>query len=407
MQAIFGARNAATINLVIELLILAGLYVGFYYARKKRFRPHHANIQTTMVLLNLVLILSIMVPSFYSFVILGGTTTGIVGTLMIVHAILGAIAEGVALYLIAGERTQIIPKPYRVKNIKPVMRATLALWTIVVILGIGIYYFRYLAPKPADSATAQPSPVASLQYNAVQFQIHADELKDAVTRSSTPAIRRHTEHIINVIVGKASPEYGDVDRDGIVEDPGDGTGILVYLRQVRDLASAKGNTNAVALTDKLTTRLATALADAQALMQVSSYGNTSEQINNLVALGDQIASSPDSGVPMLAQALNIDTTLPGASPAAVASGAVTVDMQDFGFKPAALSVKKGTTVTFVNKDPAKHTVTADDKAYNSKDVDAGGTFTFTYDTVGTFQYYCEYHGDKGGVDMAGTITVTE
>lgn len=47
-----------------------------------------------MVLINLVLILSIMVPAFYTFVILGGTTTGIVGTLMIVHAILGAIAEG-------------------------------------------------------------------------------------------------------------------------------------------------------------------------------------------------------------------------------------------------------------------------------------------------------------------------
>lgn len=406
MQALFGARNAATINLVLELIILLGLYIGFYYARKKRFRPHHANIQTTMVLLNLVLILTIMVPAFYNFVILGGTTTGIVGTLMIVHAILGAIAEGVALYLITGERTQIIPKPYRVKNIKPVMRATLALWTIVVILGIGIYYYRYLAPRPADNS-GTPSPVAALQANATEFQIHAGELKDAVTRSSTPAIRRHTEHIINVIVGRSSPDYGDVDNDGVVEDPGDGTGVLVNLRQVRDLAVASGNTNAVQLTDRLTAQLATALADAQTLMQVSSYGNTDTQINNLVALGDQIASSPQSGVPMLAQALGVDTTLPGAIPAQPAGGSVTVDMQDFAFKPGTLPIKKGTIVTFINKDQAKHTVTADDKSYNSKDIDAGQSFTFTYENVGTFQYYCEYHGDVGGVDMSGTITVTE
>lgn len=37
MQAIFGARNAATINLVIELLILVGLYVAFITRAKSAF----------------------------------------------------------------------------------------------------------------------------------------------------------------------------------------------------------------------------------------------------------------------------------------------------------------------------------------------------------------------------------
>ena len=42
---------------------------------------------------------------------------------------------------------------------------------------------------------------------------------------------------------------------------------------------------------------------------------------------------------------------------------------------------------------------------NSKDVKAGQQFSFTFTQSGTFPYYCEYHGDKGGVDMAGTVVV--
>lgn len=406
MQAIFGARNAATINLVLEILILAGLYVGFYYARKKKFRPHHANIQTTMVLLNLVLILTIMIPSFYSFVILGGTTTGTVGTLMIVHAILGAIAEIVALYLVFSERFKIIPKPWRIKNIKPVMRTVLGVWTIVMILGIGIYYFRYLAPKPPDTSAAN-APVTSLQYNANHFQIHAIELQDAVKRNSTPAIRRHTEHVINILVGKASPDYGDLDNDGVVEDPGDGTGILVYLQNISELAASGGNPSAAQLADQLRTQLASAVSEAQGIMKTSNFASVQAQIDNLANLGNQIAKGTGTSVPALATMLNVDTTMPLPNPAQAQSGTTTVDMQDFAFKPPALTVKKGTTVVFVNKDNAKHTVTADDKAYNSKDVDGGKSFSFTYDQPGEYHYYCEYHGDKGGVDMSGTIVVTE
>lgn len=406
MQAIFGARNAATINLVLEILILIGLYVGFYYARRKMFRPHHANIQTTMVLSNLVLILSIMVPSFYSFVILGGTTTGTVGTLMIVHAILGAIAEGVALYLVFSERFKVIPKPWRIKNIKPVMRSVLGLWTIVVILGIGIYYFRYLAPKPPDTSAAS-APVISLQYDANHFQIHANELQDAVKRNSTPAIRRHTEHVINILVGKGSPDYGDLDNDGVVEDPGDGTGMLVNLQNVSDIASSGGNPTAAQMADQLRTKLQAALADAQAILKTNNFAGAQAQIDNLANLGNQIARGSSNSVPALATLLKIDTTVTTPNPAQVQSGTTTVDMQDFAFKPPTLTVKKGTTVVFVNKDNAKHTVTADDKSFNSKDVDAGKTFSFTFDQPGEYRYYCEYHGDKGGVDMSGTVNVTE
>ncbi|HEX5689213.1 MAG TPA: LPXTG cell wall anchor domain-containing protein, partial [Roseiflexaceae bacterium] len=38
-------------------------------------------------------------------------------------------------------------------------------------------------------------------------------------------------------------------------------------------------------------------------------------------------------------------------------------------------------------------------------LDVGATFSQTFNTAGTFAYFCKYHGAKGGTGMAGTITV--
>ena len=150
MQALFGTRTAADINLVAQLLLLAGLLAGFILARRKCF-AQHANVQTAMVLLNLALILLFMVPSFYGYIIAGQSVSGRVAQLMIGHGVLGIIAEVVALYLILRMRTTLIPKQFRLGNIKFAMRATLALWAVLVLLGIGIY--RALPPAPHCSSS--------------------------------------------------------------------------------------------------------------------------------------------------------------------------------------------------------------------------------------------------------------
>lgn len=82
----------------------------------------------------------------------------------------------------------------------------------------------------------------------------------------------------------------------------------------------------------------------------------------------------------------------------------TVTIKGFAYAPASLTVKKGTTVTFVNMDSALHTVTsgtggAKDGKFNES-IDGGGAAKITFDTVGTFPYFCAVH-----VSMRGTITV--
>jgi len=70
-----------------------------------------------------------------------------------------------------------------------------------------------------------------------------------------------------------------------------------------------------------------------------------------------------------------------------------VDSNDsFGFAPATLTIKAGTTITWKNTSSAPHTVTSDDrKAFASDTIDTGGTFSFTFKNAGTFPYHCTIH----------------
>lgn len=78
----------------------------------------------------------------------------------------------------------------------------------------------------------------------------------------------------------------------------------------------------------------------------------------------------------------------------------TVTIQNFAFRPAALTVSPGTTVTWTNQDTDTHTVTADDKKFDSKNLAQGKTFSMQFQTAGTHKYHCSIHSY-----MTGTITV--
>lgn len=91
---------------------------------------------------------------------------------------------------------------------------------------------------------------------------------------------------------------------------------------------------------------------------------------------------------------------PSSSPTATSS----VTISNFAFSPASISVKKGTTVTWTNKDAVAHTVTETDgqDGPKSDSLGQGQTYSFTYNTVGTFKYHCSIHPN-----MTGTVTVIE
>lgn len=84
---------------------------------------------------------------------------------------------------------------------------------------------------------------------------------------------------------------------------------------------------------------------------------------------------------------------PAASPQATPGSGHTVDVSisNFAFDPKELRISVGTTVKWTNKDEAPHTATADDKSFVSGMLQKGGTFSYTFEKAGTFDYFCEVH----------------
>lgn len=246
-----GATFGADLNLIVQLTMGLALLVGMFLAKRKKFRAHKY-CQTSVMLLNLIMIFLIMAPSFHKQVqpqVPGGLKESYY-LVPYVHAILGTIAEVLGVYIVLVAATKLVPKKLRFKRYKPWMRTELALWWLVILIGVSTYYVWYLGPGPKEAPVTASSPAQSM----------------------------------------AAPER------------------------------------------------------------------------------------------------------------------MSVKISNFQFEPKELTVKAGTIVEWTDE-RGRHTVEADDGSFKSDTLTAGGQFEHKFDTPGGYPYYCSFHGDKHGKDMAGVITV--
>ncbi len=93
------------------------------------------------------------------------------------------------------------------------------------------------------------------------------------------------------------------------------------------------------------------------------------------------------------------------SAAAPARQSTTATMQNLAFVPKTITVSAGSTVVWTNQDQVQHSVTADGGTFDSGLLDPGQTFSVTFDTPGTYAYYCVPHGFPGGAGMSGVVVV--
>jgi amicyanin len=108
-------------------------------------------------------------------------------------------------------------------------------------------------------------------------------------------------------------------------------------------------------------------------------------------------SSEDMNMP------SSETTTKSETPQA----ANAVVIRDYKYSPTPITVKKGTTVTWTNQDAARHNVVVDEGEPAGGPTDGpligkGETYSFTFNTVGTFNYHCSPHPY-----MKGSVVVTE
>ena len=73
-----------------------------------------------------------------------------------------------------------------------------------------------------------------------------------------------------------------------------------------------------------------------------------------------------------------------------------VKIANFTFEPPVLTVKVGTTVTWVNDDDIPHLVAEKDGKFRSSALDTDATFSQTFKDAGTIEYFCVLHPHMTG-----------
>lgn len=110
------------------------------------------------------------------------------------------------------------------------------------------------------------------------------------------------------------------------------------------------------------------------------------------------SASPDASAAPTESPATDATTAPTESPAAVS-------IVDLAYEPATIEVDPGATVTWVNDDGLPHTVTAREDDFNSGVMLTGDSFEQTFETPGSYDYFCAIHPSMTGTvvvrDMAG------
>ncbi len=110
-------------------------------------------------------------------------------------------------------------------------------------------------------------------------------------------------------------------------------------------------------------------------------------------------------VQIIALCLVISCTKPSNStspPVTPGKGTWSVFIENMAFSQATLTVGVGSTVTWTNNDPVAHTVTSNDGLFDSGAIgsgdayNGGGSWSFTFTTVGTFNYHCTFHAEMTG-----------
>ncbi len=183
------ASLLSDITLIAYLfLLLPGMLLGFAFARRKMYEPHHKLVMTSVVIVNWVLIAVVMLGSYQRGVApyLSSAFGDVRVSLPTLHAITGGLGQLLATYLaIRMWFEKQLPAALKVKNIKFYMRTTLALWVVTILLGAVIYLTWYSAPARISDDTPPAATAEAVNPAATAEAVNPAATAEAVNPAAT------------------------------------------------------------------------------------------------------------------------------------------------------------------------------------------------------------------------------
>jgi plastocyanin len=252
------------------------------------------------------------------------------------------------------------------------------------------------------------APAASL---VAAFVLMAGVFASAAAQDATPAASSTAAHPAHI-------HSGTCETLGDVVFPLADVALAPATAEAVASPAADGLGGAVA---ESTTTVDIALEDILAAEHAINVHESVENIGNYIACGDVTGEPVDGSLKVDLAELNgsgfsgqvtladngdgtttVTITLAGgdvATPAAETGSmdVVEVEISGLAFSPNTVTIPAGGSVTWTNNDPEPHTATGQDRdVLQSGTLQQGESFTQTFDTAGTYEYFCEFHAGMNG-----------
>ncbi len=137
---------ASDLVVPFEIGVAVLLVVGMILVRRGYVRAHMV-IQSSMVLVNIPVVLLWMVPQYIAYVLPDLAGEGLEPAYLVptVMLVAGAAAELLGIYILLVAGTNLVPERFRFRRYKVWMRSELVLWWSVLLFGLVTYYYWYIA----------------------------------------------------------------------------------------------------------------------------------------------------------------------------------------------------------------------------------------------------------------------
>jgi plastocyanin len=145
-----------------------------------------------------------------------------------IHAVLGTLAELLGLYIVLVAATNLLPESFRFKNYKLWMRTELALWWVVLLFGIGTYYYWYIRPSNQTKPVFIVQPQQTSSRLTVRITNFSFEPKEVTITAGTTVewIDETGKH--SVVADDDSFDSDILDAGGRFEHKYDKPGVYPY-----------------------------------------------------------------------------------------------------------------------------------------------------------------------------------
>lgn len=136
---ILDVKTLASINLLVQLLLLVTVLVAAYLARRRQL-VRHCNIMRIAMVVQLLTVFSVMLPAMFGYVKHPGQVA--FQTEMLVHHSLGVLAVLLWVYI----NLAVMGRVRVLGRLATFMVTTLIIWVLAFLLGLYLYLQVYVLP---------------------------------------------------------------------------------------------------------------------------------------------------------------------------------------------------------------------------------------------------------------------